>query len=139
MSCRSELRTLIDDRDCTANNIMFDPTGMFPDLYHPVKIHRNQQLTGAAKHATRTAKPPRYYLIDFGLAQAYDCSRGMPLADPILGGDKSVPEFRRSMGGPYNPFSTDVYYIGNVVRTRLLDVSSRILSYATRALMRTLS
>ncbi|EIN05722.1 hypothetical protein PUNSTDRAFT_137215 [Punctularia strigosozonata HHB-11173 SS5] len=107
-------------RDCTANNIMFDPREIFPRLYHPVKIHRNMELTGSAKYSTRTLHPPRYYFIDLGLTGYYGSPTHPPLVDQIWGGDKTVPEFQRS-SNPCDPFATDVYYIGNVVRTRLLQ------------------
>ncbi|KAI0041523.1 hypothetical protein FA95DRAFT_1501343, partial [Auriscalpium vulgare] len=63
---------------------------------------------------------PRYYLIDFGLSRYYDPADGAPLDTMRWGGDKSVPEFRGYSPGRdrplHNPFPTDIYYIGNMLR-----------------------
>jgi serine/threonine protein kinase len=99
-------------RDCTVNNIMLDASQMFPQGFHPVQIDRSLNFKGRAKRHSRTERPPRYYLIDFGLSRRYS-SRDV-LDEPIRGGDKSAPEHSR--GGQCNPFFTDIYYLGNLVR-----------------------
>ncbi|KAJ7782459.1 hypothetical protein DFH07DRAFT_900876 [Mycena maculata] len=72
-------------------------------------------------HLTRTQKPVQYYLIDFGLSRKYPPGVHAPLEPIIYGGDKSVPEFHIRPDGVQpmecDPFPTDVYYIGNVLRT----------------------
>jgi len=103
-------------RDCTVNNIMFDPSRMYPKGYHPSQINRNRDFKGRAKRYTRTDRPPRYYLIDFGLSRRYS-SRNV-VDDPLRGGDRTAPEHRH--GGRCNPFRTDIYYIGNLVREQFL-------------------
>ena len=105
-------------RDCTVNNIMFDPAGMYPHGFHPTQIKRNRDFNGRAKRYTRTQRPPRYYLIDFGLSRKYP-SRDA-LDEPLRGGDKSAPEHRS--GTRCNPFHTDVYYLGNLVRQEFMRV-----------------
>ncbi|EMD33664.1 hypothetical protein CERSUDRAFT_56685 [Gelatoporia subvermispora B] len=110
-------------RDCMAKNIMMDPKPMFPDLYHPIWIDKNRSYTGKAKYYSRTERPPKYYLIDFGLSRQYDPNNLSPLELPIEGGDQSVPEFQgRKYNEASNPFLTDVYYIGNLIRQRFLLV-----------------
>ncbi|KAH9035124.1 hypothetical protein EDB83DRAFT_2649323, partial [Lactarius deliciosus] len=99
-------------RDCTANNIMLDPSGMYPNGFHPTQINRRSDFKGRVKGHTRTTRPPRYYLIGFGLSQEY-ASRDAFDA-PLRGGDRSAPEHRD--GGRCNPFQTDIYYLGNLVR-----------------------
>ncbi|KAF8265700.1 kinase-like domain-containing protein [Lactarius quietus] len=103
-------------RDCTANNIMFDPSKMYPNGFHPVKIDRNRNFKGVAKAYTRTQRPPRYCFIDLGLSRQY-LSRDA-LDEPLRGGDKSAPEHRS--GRRCNPFHTDIYYIGNLVREEFI-------------------
>jgi hypothetical protein len=98
---------------------MFDPSGMYPKGYHPVQLNRSLNFKGRAKRYTRTERPPRYYLIDFGLSRRYP-SRDA-LDEPLRGGDKSAPEHRR--GGRCNPFRTDIYYLGNLVRDHFMQVS----------------
>ncbi|KAI0274580.1 hypothetical protein BGY98DRAFT_992703 [Russula aff. rugulosa BPL654] len=95
---------------------MFDPSEMYPKGYHPDK----------PKRYTRTARPPRYYLIDFGLSRRHSSQNALDA--PLCGGDKSAPEHRH--GGRCNPFRRDIYYLGNLVREHFilvkLDLSSAL-------------
>ncbi len=100
---------------------MLEPSGMYPEGYHFMKPNRKRNMKGTARYFTRTQRPPKYYLIDFGLSRKYDPADGPPLEDPIWGGDKSVPEFHRS-DDACDPFPTDVYYAGNIVRLYFLQV-----------------
>ncbi|KAI0249675.1 kinase-like domain-containing protein [Lactifluus subvellereus] len=106
----------IAHRDCTANNIMFDPSGMYPEGFHPTKINRSRDFKGRAKEYTRTQRSTRYYLIGFSLSCQYS-SRDV-LDEPLHGDDKSAPEHRH--GRPCNPFHSDVYYLGNLVREHFM-------------------
>ena len=98
-----------------------DPSQLYPDGYHPRKVNRTRDFKGKARHFTRTQRPPKYYLIDFGISRKYNPADGPPLEDPILGGDKTVPEYNRS-DDPCDPFPVDVYYAGNLLRRDFLDV-----------------
>ncbi|KAI0041334.1 hypothetical protein FA95DRAFT_1501637 [Auriscalpium vulgare] len=109
-------------RDCTGQNIVLDPSGMYLNSFHPVKLNRTKDFHWFAKSYTRTQRPPRYYLIDFGLSRYYDPARGTPVDVAVRGGDKSVPEFRDYLNKPrHNPFPTDIYYIGNMLRTDFIQ------------------
>ena len=108
-------------RDCTSQNIMLDPSRMYPKSFHPMVIERSRDFRGKAKGRTRTWCRPRYSLIDLGLSRKYDPANGPPLEIPLRGGDKSAPE-HRDMGTPCNPFPTDVYYLGNLVRENYMQV-----------------
>ena len=108
--------------DCMAPNIMMDPRPIYPKMFHPHEIDMDREYKRKAKHGTRTAHPVKYYLIDFGLSRKYDAENTSPLEIPILGGDKSVPEFQNDAMGPFNPFHTDIYYIGNMIRQHFLLV-----------------
>jgi len=101
---------------------MMDPKDIFPEGYHPISNNRKRDFSGKAKRFTRTQRPPKYYLIDFGLSRRYNPEDGPPLELPILGGDKSVPEFQKSPRPPCNPFPTDVYYVGNMIRQDFMQV-----------------
>ena len=102
--------------DCTANNIRFDPSGMYPHGFYPRQINRNGDFR--AKRYTRTQRPPRYYLVDFALSRQYP-SRDT-LDRPLRGGDESAPEHRRETR--CNPFHTDIYYLGYLVRQEFMRV-----------------
>ncbi|KAI0265921.1 kinase-like domain-containing protein [Gloeopeniophorella convolvens] len=104
-------------RDCTANNIMLDPTRMYPRGFHPVQINRSKDFKGRAMRYTRTATAPRYYLIDFGLSRQYASRDVMEM--PLRGGDKTAPE-HQTPGRQCNPFQTDIYYLGNLVHEEFI-------------------
>ena len=70
----------------------------------------------------RSGHTIKYYFIDFGLTRRYDPKDGPPREHPVVGGDKTVPEFKNWNGQLLNPFPTDIYYIGNMVRYTLLAV-----------------
>jgi serine/threonine protein kinase len=108
-------------RDCTSENIMLDPSDMYPESFHPVDIERSRDFRRKAKWYSRTRRPTRYLLIDFGLSRQYDPAKGPPLEKPLRGGDKSAPE-HQDMNTPCNPFPTDVYYLGNLVREDYMQV-----------------
>jgi hypothetical protein len=99
---------------------MLDPSDMHPKGFHPVKIDRSKDFKGKSQQYDRTLRPPRYYLIDFGLSRQYN-SRDA-LDNPVRGGDKSVPEHQ--LGRRCNPFHTDIYHLGNLVRLRFVKVNA---------------
>jgi hypothetical protein len=106
---------------------MMDASDMYPDGFHPVAQDKTRDFNGTAKYHTRTQKPPKYYFVDFGISRRYDPAKDSPLEDPIIGGDKSVPEFQGDRAFERSdPFLTDVYYIGNMVRRDFLLVGVAI-------------
>lgn len=129
---RIQLKAILSS-DCGRLNIMMDATRLFPKLYHPQKPVMDLQYDELAEHRTRTEIPVKYYLIDFGISRRYDPNNKPPLELPIRGGDKSVPEIANATG-PIDPFPSDVYYLGNVIRTRILAV--RIINSFARLLQR---
>jgi hypothetical protein len=97
---------------------MFDPSEMYPQGFHPAQMDRSRDFTGRAKRYTRTQRPPRYYLIDFGLSRQYRSRKALDV--PLRGGDKSAPEHQ--IAARCNPFHTDIYYLGNLVRQEFIQV-----------------
>jgi len=97
---------------------MLDPSGMYPDGFHPVEINRSRDFRRIPRRYNRTQRPPRYYLIDFSLSRRY-FSRNA-LDEPLVGDDKSVPEHQYKRW--CNPFSTDIYHLGNLVRECFMKV-----------------
>lgn len=103
---------------------MLDPKPMFPDMYHPLCTNKKRSFTGTAKRYSRTERPTKYYYIDFGLSRKYSLENGPPRELPILGGDKTVPEFQdEGYDKAVDPFPTDIYYLGNLIRMAFLQVS----------------
>lgn len=117
------------DSDCMVLNYMMDPTALYPRHFHPVETDRSRDFKSKAKHYRRTSHPVSYVIIDFGISRRYQSSEMPPLEPPILGGDKSAPEFKKS-AEPCNPFPTDVYYVGNFIRTCFLEVIFLCASFA---------
>ncbi len=110
---------------------MVDPRPLYPVMYHPANDVMKYDFSGRVKHLTRTARPVRYYLIDFGISRMYDPSGPPPLESLFIAGDKSIPDFRPEYFGiPYDPFPTDVYYSGNVIRGDFLMVSGSQLLFS---------
>ena len=110
-------------RDCTFGNMMLDPSNMFPESFHPSAMDRSKDFRRKAKWYSRTRRPTRYLLIDFGLSRRYDPANGPPLDLPIRGGDKSAPEHQDRVT-LRNPFFTDVYHLGNLVREYYMQVNA---------------
>ena len=100
-----------------------DPSGLFSETPHPCELERTYDFKGRLRRYTRTQRPPKYYFIDFGLSRRYSPDDTSPLAFPIFGGDKTVPEFQNSKK-PMNPFPTDIYYLGNMIREDFLQASA---------------
>jgi hypothetical protein len=108
-------------RDCNGNNIMLDPTPLFPQSFHPVKIDRSRDFRKSVEHYSRRDRPVKYYFIDFGLSRRYRPEERPPAEPIIIGGDRTAPEHQGSLQ-TCDPFPTDVYYIGNMIREEFLQV-----------------
>ncbi|KAK7687644.1 hypothetical protein QCA50_008859 [Cerrena zonata] len=112
----------IAHRDCMHKNIMLDPSQMFPDLYHPMRLERNRSLTGRAKFSSRTSRPVKYYFIDFGISSMYSADDPHPREIPIFSGDKSPPEYRTPTE-PCDSYAVDIYLLGNVIRKDVMTTT----------------
>ncbi|KAI0745242.1 kinase-like domain-containing protein [Earliella scabrosa] len=113
-------------RDISKLNVMMDARPILPDLYHPQSPRMSRDFKRFVKPRSRTAHPVHYYLIDFGLSRRYNPEETNPLEVPIVGADKTVPEFQEDPVTPRNPFPTDVYYMGNFVRQYFLEEYSNL-------------
>ncbi|KAF8200021.1 hypothetical protein K438DRAFT_1583130 [Mycena galopus ATCC 62051] len=107
-------------RDCNSNNVMMDGACLFPQGFHPQEQDRLPDFKPDAPYHTRTRLPVKYYFIDYGISRRYDPANGPPLEGIILGGDKSPPE--HAQNHECDPFPTDIYFIGNLIRREFLDV-----------------
>ncbi|KAJ7140478.1 hypothetical protein C8R43DRAFT_1238429 [Mycena crocata] len=122
-------------RDGNSNNILMDGQHLYPRGFHPDVAHQHLKPTtylptfSRAAHYTRTQRPVKYYFIDFGLSRHYDSIEDPPMEDIIVGGDKSPPEHAIPGQDTADPFATDIYYIGNVIRTEFLDGNKELYLY----------
>jgi hypothetical protein len=102
---------------------------MYPDGWHPCsRRYMRDNFPHLAKHFSRTERPPKYYFIDFGISRRYGPEDKAPLELSIRGGDKTVPEFVDDINLARNPFQTDIYYVGNLIREAVIYVSEEASS-----------
>ncbi|KAI0745180.1 kinase-like domain-containing protein [Earliella scabrosa] len=108
-------------RDIHYRNTMMDPLPIVSEVYHPILDAWNYDGTNRRVHYfLRTGNPTKYYFIDFGISRRYSEDCTSPREPIIMGGDRSVPEFKHS-NDPCDPFPTDIYYLGNLLREDLLE------------------
>ncbi|PBK92519.1 hypothetical protein ARMGADRAFT_1103733 [Armillaria gallica] len=119
-------QNLVAHRDCTKLNIMMDPTKLYPKGFIPERPYmKADDSSFVAPSCTRTACWLRCCLIDFGPSRRYDPADSIPHEWVLRGGDKTAPEHRNPDALQCNPFPTDIYYLGNLLREYFLDASAR--------------
>ena len=93
-------------------------------LAHIMMPHMNPMFTDEVKEPrTRTSRPPKYYITDFGMSVQYSSDDPHPTETSPDGGDRTVPEFNNSTDlVEHDPFAVDIYTVGNVVKKEILDV-----------------
>lgn len=106
-----------------------DHTVKLWEFFHHAEIDRSRDrdFRRKANWYSRTRRPTKYLLIDFGLSRRYGLANGSQLDKLYRGGDKSAPE-HQDVTRPCNPFPTDVYYLGNVIREYFMQVQAFLLS-----------
>ena len=85
-------------------------------------IKSNQDLKNLKKKGTAKVATIRHFYV-------HEAYRSTNVQDDLIqfaldrafGGDKTVPEFRQ-FNDLHDPFPTDVYYLGNILRTDFLEV-----------------
>jgi len=105
----------IAHRDPMILNWMMDPKPMYPEMFHPTETELSRDYKRDAKSYSRTRRPPRYILIDYGISCKYEAEDLPPRESPLKSGDRTAPEIQ-SYDVLYDPFPTDVYYLGNLIR-----------------------
>jgi len=101
---------------------MMESHKLFPKGHHHDLLDEKPDLSGTAPFYTRTQRPTKYYIIDFGLALHYDGSESSLAVPIVFGGDRTVPEFK-DLDKPQNPFMTDIYLAGNFIREHFIQVT----------------
>ncbi|KAJ4499779.1 hypothetical protein C8R41DRAFT_813569, partial [Lentinula lateritia] len=102
-------RNNVAHRDCVRNNMGMDANPMFT-------CHRR------AFHHSCTCCPPTHFLIDFGQSRMYNPSQPCPSEYALKPGSYTPPEGDADI--PCDPFATDVYILGTMIRTSFLDGDS---------------
>ena len=95
---------------------------MYPGGFHPVAQNKAPNWKGRAKHFSRTERPPRYYIIDFGISIRFPLDDSSPRARAVWGGDGDRPPEIQRQGAEYDPFPADVFYLGNIIKHHFTEV-----------------
>jgi hypothetical protein len=101
---------------------MIDPKNLFPVPVHPVAINKSRDLVRTVRPFSRSERPPKYYIIDFGISVRYEEDQLPVTEDIVKGADKTVPEYE-TPELKSDPFAIDVYLAGNLVRQHFVNVS----------------
>ncbi|KAJ3528522.1 hypothetical protein NMY22_g9377 [Coprinellus aureogranulatus] len=106
--------------DVSINNIMMDASEIYPDGFHPLEPHMSADWrVPVTPQYTRTEKPPKYFIIDFGCSRVL---RDDSVTMSLSGTDRSVPEHQAIRAGtPQDAFLIDVYCVGNMLKAEFLD------------------
>ncbi|KAF8069049.1 hypothetical protein FPV67DRAFT_1561759 [Lyophyllum atratum] len=108
--------------DCKYDNIMADTLSLYDSPPHPSHPWMKRDFSGTtSKPISRTRKPVKYHLVDFGLSMIRRPEDAPHREAPPWGGDKTVPEFLVPHPSPCDPFPVDVYCLGNAIRRNFLD------------------
>ncbi len=122
MSTQSFTRNIGANVQRTKHKLINNPINIYPESFHLVEVNRSVKVFHRkAKRYSRTRRPTKYLLIDFGLSRRYYPANGPPRDKPYRGGDKSAPEHQDRVTS-CNPFPTDVYYLWNLVREEYMQV-----------------
>lgn len=117
---------LVAHRDSHYANVMMDASPLFPEGWHFTYQAKNRAYTGPARALSRSASPVpvKYYFIDFGISWKF-APQDEKLVPSCRGGDRTAPELLGDDAEEEtNPFPTDVYYIGNLVRVVFLGMDA---------------
>ena len=106
---------------------MIEDEKMFPEGYHFKLNLRKPDLSGPAKLYTRTQRPSKYFIIDFGMSRRYESDNDSPEEATITA--KGV--FLQ------NPFQVDIHLAGELVRQVFMDVS-QVLSSVMQIILKIL-
>ena len=102
---------------------MEDGLSLYTFPPHPFWHGMRRDFIGRApKPMSRTIRPTKYYLIDFGLSHDFTGADGPHLLEGPYGGYRNVPEHQGSEPPPCDPFPVDVFCIGNLIKEDYLDV-----------------
>ncbi|PPQ89423.1 hypothetical protein CVT25_002189 [Psilocybe cyanescens] len=108
-------------RDICVQNLMIDAHDLYPKGYHFVRKNKSLNFKGRAQYHTRTQKPAKYYIIGYELARSYKADNKENLEPPVYNLTSPASCFRLDSEDSPDPFATDVFYIGNMIRYYFLD------------------
>ena len=105
--------------DCAAENILMDGSHLYKDGWHPMESWRARDGGELSLNCKRSEVEIKYYFIDFGLSTEFPPGQCERL---VTGGLGRIQAPEQISGLPYDPFKLDVYYLGHVYQTKIVDV-----------------
>jgi len=112
-------------RDGASLNVMMDPGEMFPEGFHPRRIHSHPtEIDKTVTWIPRSATSVKYYFIDFGISVRFDNMESRGLVRGRFGREKTTPELVAATDETlYDPFPVDIYVAGKLIETNIEDVN----------------
>ena len=108
-------------------NIMMDADSLYPKGFHPaVTVSDASGAELAYPKRRRDVGGVKYYFIDFGISSRFEADEERKVIG-VLGQDQDVPEL--SFEVPYDPFLTDVFIIGNLIKREFIEVRVSVFIY----------
>lgn len=102
---------------------MMDASPLYESPPHPWDADMRRDWKGEAQASTRTLHPVKYFFIDYGLSRRYTAAECPPSEEIIMGGAKDAPEFLSGQTHA-DPFPTDVWYLGEMIKSEFFEVTS---------------
>lgn len=106
-------------RDCAAENILKDGSKLYKDGWHPMNTWLARDGGALSMSRKRSEVEIKYYFIGFGLSTEFSPEQHERLVTGELG---RIVAPEQNCGLPYDPFKLDVYYVGHVYQTKIVDV-----------------
>lgn len=100
---------------------MMDASALFPQGFHPVRIHLDPTARSIARHISRRDCPVKYYYTRF----EFEVLQYRQLSTNWEAEMRDGREFAPEMFGSSRPdsYDMDVWDIGQILKTRLYNVS----------------
>lgn len=99
---------------------MMDADAMYPEGFHPILTSFKPDYSGVAPYVSRSEAGVKYYFVDFGISVHIPQDLYPKLVTGHLGRDQTPPELSTTIA--YDPFKLDIYILGHMFQTELLDV-----------------
>ena len=96
-----------------------DGSNLYKDGWHPMETWRGRDGGELSLNRKRSEVEIRYYFIDFGLSTEFSLGQHERL---VTGGLGRIQAPEQVSGLPYDPFKLDVYYLGHVFQTKIVEV-----------------
>lgn len=96
-----------------------DGSNLYKNGWHPMESWKARDGGVLFPSRKRSEVEIRYYFIDFGLSTEFAPGQRDCL---VTGQNGRIDGPEQNSGLPYDPFKLDVYYLGHVYQTKIVDV-----------------